>query len=119
MREEGEKDRLYPSFRYLQCQKCGVSCLDATISAHIYQVHINDREAVKCPYCEYSLSYAVAEIKRHITRAHPGKAVKIVDRRPALQVGESLEGEGGKVKCHLGRSPPLPYSPLYRFFNRE
>ncbi len=60
--------------------------LDALASAHIYQVHIADREAVKCPYCSYGVTYAIAEVKRHISSKHAGKPIDVIDNRVSLQV---------------------------------
>uniref|UniRef100_A0A914VYD8 C2H2-type domain-containing protein n=1 Tax=Plectus sambesii TaxID=2011161 RepID=A0A914VYD8_9BILA len=71
--------------RHLVCQQCGQECLDALASAHIYQNHINERDAVKCPYCPYGVPYAIAEVKRHITAKHPGQPVDVIDRRGDLQ----------------------------------
>jgi len=84
--------------------------MDALISSHIYQVHINDRTAVKCAYCSYSVAYNVAEINRHITKKHPGKPRKMVDRRGALQEiyfqwREQCFPEIGKRQSQLLKAP--------------
>ncbi len=72
-------------YRYMHCTVCGAEVIDALASSHIYQTHINRRDAIQCGYCEYGVPYAIAEVKRHVQAKHPYLPQKIIDRRPEMQ----------------------------------
>ncbi len=75
-------------YKYMMCQMCGNEVCDALASAHVYQMHIKRRDMVQCGYCDYSTTYAVAEVKRHLQTKHIQLRMKIIDRRQDPDVQE-------------------------------
>ncbi len=52
--------------RYMRCQLCSSEVVDALVSAHVYQNHLRAKGAVQCPYCEFSVYYAIAEVCKSV-----------------------------------------------------
>jgi hypothetical protein len=56
------------------------------VAVHVFNAHMRDCPAIACPYCTYTVPYAVEQMKKHVARVHPEMPERVIDRRPQFQV---------------------------------
>ncbi|KHN82386.1 hypothetical protein Tcan_14030 [Toxocara canis] len=67
--------------RIMRCLMCRTEVVYSLVASHIYTVHIHDKLAVKCAYCNFGTYYAKSDTLRHIRAIHPHFPPKVIDRR--------------------------------------
>ncbi|MFH4983620.1 hypothetical protein AB6A40_010329 [Gnathostoma spinigerum] len=67
--------------KMVECLVCRIELQDSLVASHIYMIHINDKETVKCGYCSYGTTYAKSDVLRHCRALHGDLPVKVCDRR--------------------------------------